>query len=92
MIQVTRFNGMKIYLNAEMVQTVEEMPDTLITLTNNERILVGEKSVEVVKRIIETVENTGFLRSRCRFLGEIHLPTNSPTACAVFPAGRPHGW
>jgi flagellar protein FlbD len=53
MIQVTRFNGAKIYLNAEMVQTVEETPDTIITLTNKEKILVREKSIEVVKRILE---------------------------------------
>ncbi len=39
MIRVTRFNGTKIYLNAELIQSVEGTPDTVITLTNNKRSL-----------------------------------------------------
>jgi flagellar protein FlbD len=53
MISVTRFNGSKLYINAELVQTVEGTPDTVITLTNKVVIIVKEKPEEVVERMIE---------------------------------------
>lgn len=53
MIQATRFNGTKIFINAELIQFVEQTPDTIITLTNNIKILVKEKPEEIVERIKE---------------------------------------
>lgn len=52
MIRVTRFNGTKIYLNADLIQSVEGTPDTVITLTNNTKIIVKERPEEVIKEII----------------------------------------
>jgi flagellar protein FlbD len=52
MIKVTRFNGTKIYLNAELVQSVEGTPDTVITLTNNVKLLVKEKPEDVISKIL----------------------------------------
>ena len=52
MIYVTRFNGAKFYVNAEMIQFVEGTPDTVITLTNNVKVLVRERPEDVVKRIV----------------------------------------
>ena len=34
MIEVTRLKGKKMMINAELIETVEETPDTVITLTN----------------------------------------------------------
>jgi len=53
MIEVTRFNGRKLMINAELVKFVESTPDTLITLTTNDRILVKDKVEEVVEKIIQ---------------------------------------
>jgi len=53
MIKVTRFNGQELAVNAELIQFVEGTPDTVITLTNKEKILVKESVDEVIKRIIE---------------------------------------
>lgn len=53
MIEVTRFNGRKLVINAELVKFVESTPDTLITLTTNDRILVKDKVEEVVEKIIQ---------------------------------------
>ena len=53
MIRVTRFNGSQFYLNAEMIQTVESTPDTVVTLTNNTKVLVKEKAEVIIARIIE---------------------------------------
>ena len=53
MINVTRFNGTKFYLNAELIQSIEGTPDTVITLTNETKILVKEPPAKVVSEIIE---------------------------------------
>ena len=53
MIKVTRLNGKEFVLNAEMIQFVEETPDTVITLLNHEKIVVKEPIDEIVKRVIE---------------------------------------
>ncbi len=52
MIRVTRFNGSQIYLNAELIQFVEDTPDTIITLTNQVKIVVKETSQAVVAAIL----------------------------------------
>jgi flagellar protein FlbD len=52
MIGLTRFNGTKFYINAEMIQTVEGTPDTVVTLTNNVKVLVKERPETVVEKII----------------------------------------
>ena len=52
MIRITRFNGSHFYLNAELIQTVEGAPDTVITLTNNVKIVVKESPEQVVESIL----------------------------------------
>ena len=53
MISVTRLNGQKFVLNAELIRTIEESPDTIITLISGEVLIVSEPSKEIVKRVIE---------------------------------------
>lgn len=53
MIAVTKMNNDPINLNAELIESVEARPDTLITLTTGNRIMVKEKVNEVVEKIIE---------------------------------------
>lgn len=53
MIRVTRLNGKEFVVNAELIQFVEETPDTVITLVNHEKLVVREKADEVVKRALE---------------------------------------
>ena len=49
MIRVTKFDGHTIILNADWIQSVEETPDTLITLTTGFKLLVKDSATEVVK-------------------------------------------
>ena len=53
MISVTRFNDSTLIINADLIQTVEETPDTVITLTTGTKFIVKEKSkvVEYKRRI-----------------------------------------
>jgi len=53
LIKLTRINGEEFVVNAEMIQYVEEKPDTIVTLLNKERFIVKEKMDEVIRRIIE---------------------------------------
>lgn len=53
MIQVTRLNGKPIIVNAELIRFIEQTPDTLITLTSGDKILVKESMEEIVRRAIE---------------------------------------
>lgn len=53
MIQLTRLNRTMIYLNPDLIKTIEEAPDTTICLLNGEYYLVLEKTSEVVEKIID---------------------------------------
>ena len=53
MIQLTRLNGRQFVLNAELIRTIEERPDTTVTLVNGDTIVVKETMGEVVQRAID---------------------------------------
>ena len=53
MIRVTRLNGKEFVVNAQLIQFVEETPDTVITLLNHEKIVVKEGADEVIRRVIQ---------------------------------------
>lgn len=53
MIKLRRFNNSSFVLNAEIIQMIEETPDTMITLVNGQRILVLDSIEEVTNMIIE---------------------------------------
>ncbi len=48
MIKLTRLDGERFILNAEMIRYVEMRPDTFVTLTTGERIVVTESMDQVV--------------------------------------------
>jgi flagellar protein FlbD len=53
MIRLTKLNGRPFVLNAEQIKSVEQTPDTMITLLSGELVTVLESMEEVVKRAIE---------------------------------------
>ena len=53
MITVTRLNNSKLIVNAELIRFIESTPDTLITLTTDDKLMVRESADEVVRRCIE---------------------------------------
>jgi len=52
MIKLTRLDGEPFILNAEMIRYVESRPDTFITLTTGERLVVTESMDKVVNLAI----------------------------------------
>jgi len=53
MIKVTRLNDSAMVINVEKIQSVQSTPDTLITFTNHDKIMVKEPMEEVSQRIVE---------------------------------------
>jgi flagellar protein FlbD len=55
MIKVTRLKNHdhEFVLNAELIETIEETPDTVITLTNSKKLIVEESMDEVVRRVMD---------------------------------------
>jgi len=53
MIKLTRLNGEAFVLNAELIRYIEASPDTFITLTSGDRLVVQESTEVVVDRVIE---------------------------------------
>jgi flagellar protein FlbD len=52
MIKLTRLNGDEVVVNAELIRFVESLPDTHVTLTTHDRLVVREPVAEVIKRAI----------------------------------------
>jgi flagellar protein FlbD len=52
MIRLTRLGGEPFVLNAELICYVEARPDTFITLTTGERLVVEEPMDEVLRRAV----------------------------------------
>ena len=58
MIKLTKFNSDsskrgEFILNAELIQTIETTPDTVITLVNEKKFIVEESAEEVVGRVMK---------------------------------------
>ena len=53
MIRLTRLNNQPLIVNSDLIKFIEQAPDTFVTLITGEKIVVREKSSEVVERIIE---------------------------------------
>lgn len=52
MIKLTRLDGELFLLNADLIAYVESRPDTFITLTTGERLVVAESMDEVLRRAV----------------------------------------
>ncbi|MEB3285152.1 MAG: flagellar FlbD family protein [Candidatus Sericytochromatia bacterium] len=53
MIKLTRLTGMSFVLNSDLILSMEATPDTVLTLTTEQKLLVRENLDEVIARVIE---------------------------------------
>lgn len=53
MIELTKLNGSKFILNSELIESVEETPDTIVSTTTGKKLVVIEKANEVVEKVIQ---------------------------------------
>ncbi|EKP93673.1 flagellar FlbD family protein [Thermaerobacter subterraneus] len=52
MVPVTRLDGREVVVNAELIETLEATPDTVITLTTGRRLVVREPVDRVIERVV----------------------------------------
>ena len=53
MIHLTRINHAPFVLNSDRIEYIEATPDTVLTLTTGQKIVVLEPVEEVVRRVVE---------------------------------------
>lgn len=53
MIKVTKLNGDIIYINSNLIEFIEETPDTMMTLTTGKKIILKDRVEDIIDRIIE---------------------------------------
>lgn len=52
MIAVHRLNNTEFYINANLIESLESTPDTIITLTTDKKLIVRESISEILEKII----------------------------------------
>lgn len=53
MIRVTRINDAELVINADLIEFVEAIPETMITLTTGKKIMVREAVDDIIERVAE---------------------------------------
>lgn len=53
MIHLTRLNGVDIVINADLIETLESTPETIVTLTSGRKHTVKESPDQVIGRVVE---------------------------------------
>lgn len=66
MIKLTGLNNKEFILNAEHIEKIEEVPESLITLSNSKKYLVLESVDEIIDKIVDykrKIYTFGFMRN-----------------------------
>ena len=53
MIWATRINGSEIVINADLIESVEVTPDTILTLVDGKKFIVAESAEEIIDRVVQ---------------------------------------
>lgn len=59
MIHLTRINRVPLVLNSDLIEHVEATPDTVVSLTTGQKILVLESPAEIVERVVQFRRSVG---------------------------------
>lgn len=66
MIELTRLNNKAFFINSDLIEIVEETPDTVISLTNGKKMIVVDSAEEIINKIVA-------FRYRCFHEGKIEF-------------------
>jgi flagellar protein FlbD len=53
MIDLTKLDGETFMLNCELIETIEEKPDTIISTTSGKKYIVKESTDEIIDKIVK---------------------------------------
>lgn len=57
LIEIIKMDQEKIIINADLIETIENTPDTMIKLTTGRKFIVLETKEEIVKKVISYKRN-----------------------------------
>ena len=60
MIEVTKINGQKILINPDLIEVIEETPDTVISFFTGRKIIVKETRQEL-KNLVKSYRKDNFV-------------------------------
>ncbi len=72
MIKLTRLNHSPLILNSDLIEHIEVTPDTVIKLTNGQKLIVLESADEVVDKVITFRKSLFSNNPCCRLISPIH--------------------
>ncbi len=52
MIDLTRFNGTTFTVNSDLIEVIEETPDTVVTLTTGKKLIVKESRQQIKNLVL----------------------------------------
>ncbi len=52
MIELSKLNGAAVLVNPDLIRFIESTPDTVLTFTDGEKIMVREKPNDIVEKIV----------------------------------------
>lgn len=53
MIELSKLNGTHFLANPDLIRIVEATPDTVVTFTDGEKLIVREKPEEIIEKVID---------------------------------------
>ncbi len=53
MIKLRRLNDSHVVVNSDLIEFIEVTPDTVLTLTTGQKIIVAESVDEVIEKVVE---------------------------------------
>lgn len=53
MVTLTKLNGQQFTINADLIETFEQTPDTVIVMTTGNKYVVKESPEEIIDKIIQ---------------------------------------
>jgi flagellar protein FlbD len=79
MIMLSRLNGLPFALNPDLVERAEATPDTVLTLCDGTKIVIGESVEELVARVRD------YRASILSLADQVEVPAPAPPALHVVP-------
>ena len=53
MIPVTRLDGRTLLVNEDLIESIEQTPDTMVSLLNGHKIMVRDDPADLVRRVVD---------------------------------------
>lgn len=85
MIWATRINGSEVVINADLIESIEPTPDSVVTLVDGKKFIVAESAEELIARVMHF--RAAMLRVSTDLAG-IESAITRPTASARPPAAE----